>query len=345
MWSWLTGLQSIRDGRVGYFSRGLLENVHLGELLGARQLVYRPSALTAMGLSCVVCWGRRPSTTGAERFAHRYRLPLHRLEDGFVRSLGLGVDGATPCSLVRDPLGIYYDATRVSQLEAWLGDPAWSPVPQLVTRAERCMRLLREQRISKYNHTQTEPSGPPFDGDGKVVLVVDQTHGDQSIALGCVPSSAFDDMVTAALAEHPDARVVIKVHPDVLRGRKRGCAPLDRKHERLFVSAQAVNPIALLERVQHVYVATSQLGFEALMLGKPVTCFGLPFYAGWGLTDDRVTSSSRTMRRSVAEIFVAAYFEYSRYVDPRTGRRCELEQLVDALVQQRGTVTALARQG
>lgn len=31
---------------------------------------------------------------------------------------------------------------------------------------------------------------------------------------------------------------------------------------------------------------TSTLGFEALLRGKPVTCLGMPFYAGWGLTRD-----------------------------------------------------------
>jgi capsular polysaccharide export protein len=88
-------------------------------------------------------------------------------------------------------------------------------------------------------------------------------------------------------------------------------------------------------KVDLVYVATSQLGFEALMLNKPVTCFGMPFYAGWGLTDDRVAIARRTHRRTRHEVFAAAYLRYARYVDPRTGRRGTLEDLIAHIVESR----------
>lgn len=337
MWSWIRReLRVYRDGHVGVFSRGLFRHPHLRALLGARRLAYRPGAVSAPLLDSIVCWGHRPSAPEAERYASRYGVSLRRLEDGFVRSVGLGIDGVPGCSLVDDPRGIYYDATSESQLEAWLNHSGYQPSVSTLERAQHCMAMLRSERISKYNHVEAEPAGGPFERGQKLVLVVDQTHGDQSLQLGLAPVDAFAQMVRAALDEHPGATVLVKVHPDALTGKKRGCVSLAQQDARVVLLGEPLNPVALLERVDHVYVATSQLGFEALMLGKRVSCFGVPFYAGWGLTDDRVPVPRRTARRSVAEVFSAAYFDYSRYVDPRTGQRCELEHLINAIVEERG---------
>lgn len=42
---------------------------------------------------------------------------LARMEDGFIRSVGLGSDFNWPYSLVVDRKGIYYDPSRPSELE------------------------------------------------------------------------------------------------------------------------------------------------------------------------------------------------------------------------------------
>ncbi|TIV07807.1 MAG: hypothetical protein E5V94_10040, partial [Mesorhizobium sp.] len=39
------------------------------------------------------------------------------VEDGFIRSVGLGAALVSPASLVFDPIGLYYDASRPSQIE------------------------------------------------------------------------------------------------------------------------------------------------------------------------------------------------------------------------------------
>jgi len=66
-------------------------------------------------------------------------------------------------------------------------------------------------------------------------------------------------------------------------------------------------------------------------MDKEVVCFGMPFYAGRGLTDDRETRSRRTKKRSVKEVFIAAYMLYSRYVNPVTGKRCDILEALDYL--------------
>ncbi|MCZ7681940.1 MAG: hypothetical protein M5U28_25370 [Sandaracinaceae bacterium] len=322
------GLASL--GRVGVFSTGIARIPHLGALLGAERVVFRPGPLRRV--DCVVGWGRKPNTRAARRYAARHGVPFVALEDGFLRSVGLGVDGDPPLSIVVDDVGIYYDATQPSRLERALAEDPLDDPAQLA-RARACIDRIREAKLSKYNAAPAlalEPSAR------RRVLVVDQTAGDLSVRLGLCAPGAFDAMLAAALDEHPGAEILVKTHPDVARGARRGCFSELRPSDRVRVLAEPIHPIALLEQVEHVYVATSLLGFEALLVGRPVTCFGAPFYAGWGATDDRARVPARRGRAlGVEQIFAAAYLQYARYVDPETGARCELERVIEHLALQR----------
>ena len=289
--------------------------------------------------TAVLAWGRKPSAKKAMALSHQLDLPLLRLEDGFIHSLGQGVLGSTSCSLVVDKTGIYYDATRPSDLELLLSGEQISQLddPELLKYASGLMRKITGSFISKYNNAPLflNPLKLPH---GKKVLLVDQTAGDMSLKYGLVGSDA-QSIFDQVLSEQPDATILIKAHPDVIAGKKKGFFPLPVSHPRVHVIAERVNPLVLLRAVGHVYVLTSQLGFEALMLGKSVTCFGMPFYAGWGVTDDRADKSHlvyqrRAQQRSVVEIFTAAYLLYSRYVHPDSMKRCELEEVVGYFSEQ-----------
>lgn len=316
-----------RLGRVGVYSVGMLRKIpDLAALIGADALV--PFPVSARQVDCVAGWGRKKNTRIPRRIARAWGVPFVQIEDGFVRSVGLGVEGAPPLSLVVDRLGIYYDATRESELERALNEHHVSPEER--ARARRCIARIREARISKYNDAPVRTLGPTT---RRRVLVVDQTANDLSIRLGRAPAGGFDALLDAAMRENPDAEILVKTHPDVLRSDKRGHLGA-RPGVRALTDVR--NPIALLEEVDHVYVMTSLMGFEALLLGKEVTCFGAPFYAGWGLTDDRGdVPARRQRRRSLEELFAIAYLEYARYVDPESGAPCELERVVEHLALQR----------
>lgn len=318
---------------LGTFSPKLSREPHAKALFGVDDIVLRPSTFDASRLTFVVGWGQKDTATPARAYATRHSITYLRAEDGFVRSLGLGVLGEPACSVVLDDLGIYYDATRPSRLETWLNAPWFHISEPELSRATACMELIRRHRISKYNHACAPLDWPPRSRPR--VLVVDQTAGDLSVRLGGVAPNGFAHMLDAARSEHPDAEIVIKVHPDVMAGKKQGFLEHTIADERVRVLGRAVNPLALLEQVDHVYVATSQLGFEALLLGKPVTCFGVPFYAGWGLTHDRVHVPRRIRKRTVEQVFAAAYLRYARYVDPRTGARATLEDLLTSIAHNR----------
>lgn len=321
-------------GRVAVLSPGIARIPHLATFLGADEVVYPPGPRSRV--DTVVGWGEKPSTARARRFAEKRSVPYVALEDGFLRSVGLGVDGDPPLSIVVDPVGIYYDATRPSRLEQLLaatgdGDPLADPA--LLARARACIDAIRSARLSKYNDAPVHSLGP---ATRERVLVVDQTAGDQSIRLGLCPPGGFDAMLRAALTENPDAEILIKTHPDVLTGKKNGNLADLTARERVRLLTEPCNPQALLDEVDRVYVMSSLMGFEALMAEKPVTCFGVPFYAGWGLTDDRGDVPDRRGRaRTLEALFAAAYLLYPRYVDPETGRRCEIERVIEHLALQR----------
>lgn len=288
----------------------------------------------------VIGWGHKETAEGARRHAARHGLSYIALEDGFLRSLDLGCKGALALSMVVDHTGIYYDAAAPSDLENILNAEGWQTEAVLKTAREALDRILH-LNLSKYNHApDAEPDlverALPGAEPGPRVLLVDQTFGDAGISLGLAGPETFVNMLNAALERYPAANILVKTHPDVLAGRKKGCLTEEARRRGLRILASDCTPLSLLRQVDVVYVVTSQMGFEALMLEKEVHCFGLPFYAGWGLTvDEGPVSPRRTKKRSLLEVFAAACVLYARYVNPVQETRTGILQVLDLLAEQR----------
>ena len=185
--------------------------------------------------------------------------------------------------------------------------------------------MLRSLRLSKYNDGAAL-ARPPKDH----VLVIDQTRSDASIAFGGADETTFARMLDAAIAENPDAEIIVKTHPETAHGVKPGHFEAIA-NPRVRLEAGLANPWDLIDGACAVYAVTSQMGFEAALAGKPVRCFGAPFYAGWGATIDEAPVARRTARRSAAQIFAAAYLRYPVYFDPWRGDRIECEEAMRAL--------------
>lgn len=288
-------------------------------------------------IEAVLGWGMKPTAAAGRRWAQKNGRPYVALEDGFLRSVGIGEAGATSLSLIVDDLGVYYDATRPSRLEHLiLGADDWCDAA-MTARARGLVDRIVASGVSKTN------MGGPLDQSllkpGRRVLIVDQTFGDASIAHGLAAPDSFDAMIAAARRDEPDAQLIVKRHPAVAAGKKRGCVTdLDGV---ALVDAD-VRPADLLAAVDAVYCVTSALGFEALMRGLPVRCFGAPFYSGWGLTTDEVQTGRRGAARSIEQVAAAALIAYSRYVDPVTGESCEAEQALERLIALRDRAGRLA---
>ena len=308
----------------------------LRPLLSCRPKLYFHSIFLPKKVTCIG-WGNKESGIRAEQVALDNNKNLLKVEDGFLRSLGLGINQSLSVSILIDDIGIYYDATRPSRLENILNNHQFSS--SCLTQAQNVLQTLQTHKLSKYNHTPEPPSIVfPLKHAVKRILVVDQTKGDASVRDGLGSEKHFQCMLQAAIQENPQTEIWIKSHPDVLTGKKQGYfdyQQLKQSHPELNWLTESWNIHSILAYFEKVYVVTSQLGFDALIAGKAVTCFGVPFYAGWGLTDDRQPCQRRLRKRTLLELIAAAYLEYALYLNPETGQQGDFFQAAQFIIRQR----------
>ncbi|NIY78238.1 capsular polysaccharide biosynthesis protein [Celeribacter sp. HF31] len=311
-------LRARNEDSLGYVSSNILpwKRPFLRQYLGQARIIFSDDAEEIAGHKTEgvrhLAWGQ---TSQADL----------RLEDGFLRSRGLGAALVRPLSLVLDDLGIYFDPTRPSRLESLIAERAVLTGQQR-KRAESLTRRLTELRLSKYNVGQGQPALP----QGHRILVAGQVEDDASIRLGAGEISTNLALLQAARAAHPDAVIVYKPHPDVEAGLRRG--KTSEAAQIADIIAQKADPLALIEACDEVWTMTSLMGFEALLRGTPVTCTGAPFYAGWGLTTDLgSTPARRAARPDVMGLAHAVLIDYPRYFDPKTGAPLSPEEAVELL--------------
>ena len=290
-----------------------------------------PGVAPSRRLHGLAGWGLK---AGAWEEAERRGLPYLALEDGFLSTGGMGGRGDPALSLTADLVGMHYDASRPCELEQLIQDGG-EPGPEERERVRALMALIRQAGLGKYNASPDVAEDDPVLASGPPVIVVDQIRGDRSIASGgCTPES-FAQMLDAALAENPGARVVARVHPiEGRRGRHGHLRPLAEARG-VEIFDRDVSWMSLARRAARVYVATSTAGLEALIAGVPVTCFGLPIYAGWGLTDDRQDCPRRSARPSLEALIAAIYLRYARYLSPLTSQPCPAEEVARLLAARR----------
>jgi capsular polysaccharide export protein len=274
--------------------------------------------------SRVLAWkSRTPPRVLADVEARGAR--LGEIEDGFIRSSGLGANCVPPLSAIVDWSGVYFDPAAPSELENLLQEGEIDEL--LIKRAAMLRARLVQAAISKYAQGAGQAIRPC--NDRRRVLVTGQVEDDRSIISGGGSASNLD-LLKRARALEPDAWILYKPHPDVEAGHRKG----HLSEAEILRHADEIErgpPIArLLDTVDAVHVITSLAGFEGLLRGKAVTTHGVPFYAGWGLTRDlAAVPARRTRRRSLDELVAATLLLYPRYLDPVTGLPCQAEILVN----------------
>ncbi|WP_243830509.1 capsule polysaccharide transporter [Allofrancisella inopinata] len=333
-------------------------------------------------------WGRKKTGRLALWCYRRFGGSVRLLEDGFIRSIGLGIDNSPSFSLVEDDVGIYYDATTPSKLENILNSYDFAQDKDLMLKAQNAISLLKKHNISKYNNAQdvdkdfckkyglgyrdsrsesgmmekvsasmneipgSSPKMTACSGNDveilnqvqddilhkkKNILIIAQTAGDSSLEYGLANQFSTDDMIEAAIAENPDAKIYLKIHPDVLSGKKASDIDIHNIDSRVTIISENINPVSLLKYFDKVYTKTSGMGFEALLVGCECVCFGMPYYAGWGITDDRILCERRKRKLSVEEVFAAAYILYTRYVNPYTKKEIDIIETIQTIVKLRNS--------
>ncbi len=250
------------------------------------------------------------------------------VEDGFVRSVGLGSALQPPASIFLDTRGVYYDPSQASDLEHILANARFDP--ELMSRARLIIRRLRTRGISKYAHQRPVASTAPQKRSRLRILVPGQVADDLSVLRGGGEIKDNLALLRAVRAARPDAHIIYRPHPDVEGGYRKGMLPDAIVLGFADEISRGGNIIECMTQVDELHTMTSLAGFEALVREIPVTTYGVPFYAGWGLTQDMgVIPKRRGRKLSIEELVAGTLLLYPRYLDPKTHLPCALEILLD----------------
>jgi len=284
-------------------------------------------------------WGRKKKLFSYVNFLISKLLgkDIWYIEDGLVRSVEVGLTKSPTMSIIFDNISPYYDANSLNLFQKTLNDINLKE--DQIAESKGLIDKIVSNKISKYNNAALS-LGSNIKIDKKSILIIDQRYNDASVKSGMADESSFESMLNEAVLKYPDYQIIVKKHPDSKFPQYKSYIDetlLEKfSSKNLLVIDDDVNPYVLFEKVDKVFVVTSQVGFEALMAGKEVHCFGMPFYAGRGLTIDKLAAQGfRNSHKNLNEVFYVAYILLAKYYCNKDGNSGSLNSLVSFIIQNR----------
>ena len=257
------------------------------------------------------------------------------IRDRFIRSVGLGAELYPPLSLLFDKKGIHYDASRTSDLEYLLQN--FNVNRNEIIRARRIIDLIIKLKISKYNlRLKNKMNLPSTILNKQIIGVLGQVETDNSLTFG-VPDDTISKtnfaLVEQVRKDYPDSFIIYKPHPDTESGLRARGAKDDYINLNADLIANKTPLEELFNKVDKIAVFTSLGGFEALIRGISVITYGFPFYAGWGLTDDKlhnhIWAKRRTNKLTIEELTFIELIKYPFYSSMKFNCPTEIENIID----------------
>ena len=261
--------------------------------------------------SLVYIWGKKEYPK-LQKWCDENGVSIIRVEDGFIRSIGLGSDLTRPYSLVFDDVGIYFDTTKPSRLE----------------------NILNYHKFSAYELEEAIKLKQNLINSKKIALVIGQVEDDASVKIGADGMKNIE-LIKQARSNSPKAHIIYKPHPDVLSGNRIGQVDESEALKYCDEIVTGVSMPVLLDIADEIHTMTSTSGLEAILRGKRVICYGRPFWAGWGLSDDKKSLPRRCRNLNIDELIAGAYIIYPRYIHPVSLEPCGASDLVVALQKQK----------
>jgi len=202
-----------------------------------------------------------------------------RVEDGFLRSKGLGSNKVPPESLFFDTSGyLYFDGTRKSDIDDVIFN-------RELTEDEKCQSLILAEIVKNKNVTKYNLSYDVLDFPIDSILVIGQVEDDLAIKYGGGFKTNLE-LVQLAIKENPGKDIFFKRHPDVVSGNRVEESGFEVIKEISTVLEVGLKAQDITRQFSRVYVNTSLMGFELIIHGCDVRVVGRPFYSGLGFTDD-----------------------------------------------------------
>ena len=136
----------------------------------------------------LLCWNLPPWHREMEALAERTGAASLRMEDGFLRSVGLGSNFVRPMSVVFDTRGLYFDPSRPSDIEHILATAEFTA--EELSEARTLREFIVEHGLTKYNTDPWPIAGRPDPRwmsqvhGRRVLLVPGQVEDDASVRLG-----------------------------------------------------------------------------------------------------------------------------------------------------------------
>ena len=311
--------RAFREDRKGYVAVAMSpwKRPHLARAFGREKKLAFARRIPSNDARQTVVWGMAQAPEGTLR-----------MEDGFLRSRGLGAELTPPLSLVLDRPSLYFDPATESRLDRLIAASIDLPIAE-IQRSEQLIASLCRNKLTKYN---IGAELPPLEDTRRKILIAGQVEDDASMTFGAMDVKTNLELIKHTQAANPEACLLWKPHPDVEAGLRKGNVPQKDVADLVDHTLSNASADAALSVADEVWTITSTMGFEALLRGLPVTCLGMPFYAGRGLTQDRAPRPEhRTTDVTLPGLVHACLIGYPRYFDPRTGHPISPEAAVELL--------------
>ena len=288
---------------------------------------------TKKGLSekdIILVWGKYILRKEDESFLKTKQIPVYHIEDGFIRSVHIGAAHHLPYSLIIDKQGIYFDPNAKSDLEDIFNFFDFNKDPTLLERALKVKEKILSLKISKYNHFPHQKLNIHKDKYDKVILIPGQVIDDASVKYGGFNMSN-ESLLVQVRNENPNAFIIYKIHPDVLANYRNDGIDSLNALKYCNMIAENISIGSCIDEADEIHTISSLCGFEALLKCKKVFTYGMPFYAGWGLTTDKRYCSRRTRKLTLNEMIAGALILYPSYFNPKTKRKATVEEVIDII--------------
>jgi capsular polysaccharide export protein len=263
-------------------------------------------------------------------------IQLTYVEDGFLRSVGLGANKTRPMSLVFDDRAMHFDRNRISDLDVILNQTDFDAQPELVERARTFINQIKGSGVSKYvslGKGGSVAEDLQLDTSRRTLLVLGQVEDDLSIAFGMRKFMSGNELVARVALENPDANILYRPHPESLAFSKPHYSKPSDVEQICHVIGPEYSLAETLMAADEAHTMTSLAGLEAAMAGLKVHTYGGPFYSGWGFTVDHdgPSKKKRTRPLTLEEVVAGAYLLYPRYFHPVTGKRVDAEEILNII--------------